>query len=425
MDFRKNKVSFVVFLSVGLALIVLNSYPYLFRSHTSVSKSPEEIVAQLPPAPPEVMVFEDSFADSSTAQDILLKYDFTPQEAQRLIDESRPVYDLNRVMAGNRVHLEFADKEFRSLRYEISDEEYLTITYENGAYVARRWSYEFETRIEEFYGRIDGSLWNTLISQGEESGLVVELINLLQWDVPFTSIQPGDSFKLIVEKKYRDGRFVKYGQIHAVEFRSGGKTFYAFRFEDPATGKIQYFDEQGRSVRKAFLKVPFRFSPRITSRYSRSRYHPILKRRRPHLGVDFGAPYGTSVLASASGSVIFAGVQSGYGKVVKIRHAGGVITSYGHLSRISVRVGQSVAQMDMIGRVGSTGLSTGPHLDYRIQDSTGRFLNPLRSLASLPAEQPVSAKHMPAFAKIRDAFNTRLAAIPEARPFFTRVASAG
>jgi murein DD-endopeptidase MepM/ murein hydrolase activator NlpD len=239
--------------------------------------------------------------------------------------------------------------------------------------------------------------------------------------VPFTSIQPGDSFKLIVEKKYRESRFVKYGRILATEFRSGGRTYYAFRFEDPVTGKARYFDEKGRSVHKAFLKVPFRFSPRITSRFSRSRYVRRLNLRAPHLGVDFGAPSGTPVLASASGVVVFAGVQGGYGNMVKIRHAGGIITYYGHLSQIVVKPGQTVAQMDMIGRVGSTGLSTGPHLDYRIQEG-GRFLNPLSNLGSLPAEQPVPAKRMPEFLKIQDSFRLRLASIPEAQPFYTRVA---
>ncbi|RPI22814.1 MAG: hypothetical protein EHM61_21340, partial [Acidobacteria bacterium] len=264
MDFRKNRLSFLVLLNLCIVLIVLNSYPHLIRPdfpstlRQLSSFMMEETVSPQPQ--PDVLRFEDSFDRSSTVQDVLLKYNFTAQEAQRLIDETRDVYNLNRVMAGNEFLIEFADKAFRSLRYEISDEEFLTVVLENGAYAAKRTKYEFDTVVEEFYGRIEGSLWNTLVSQGEDHRLVIELINILRWDVPFTAIQPGDSFKLIVEKKYREGRFVKYGRIRAVEFRRGEKSYYAFLFEDPKTHKDLYYDENGNSVRKAFLKVPFHFN---------------------------------------------------------------------------------------------------------------------------------------------------------------------
>ncbi|HXK60825.1 MAG TPA: peptidoglycan DD-metalloendopeptidase family protein, partial [Acidobacteriota bacterium] len=378
MDFRKNRLSFLVLLNFCVILIVHNSYPHLIRTEfPSTLDHLKTFLVESSAAEAEerdIMRFEDSFDRSSTVHDLLLKYNFSPQEAQRLIDETRDVYNLNRVMAGNQVLIEFADKEFRSLRYEISDEEFLTIVRQNGAYLATRDKYQFDTVVEEFYGRIEGSLWNTLVSQGEDHRLVIELINILRWDVPFTAIQPGDSFKLIVEKKYRDGSFVKYGRIHAIEFRRGERSYYAFLFHDPETGKDHYYDENGNSVRKAFLKVPFQFNPRVTSRFSHSRFHPILKIRRPHLGIDFGAPIGTPVIASASGVVVFAGYHGGFGRTVRIRHANGYVTSYAHLSRIHVRVGQAVSQGDVIARVGSTGLSTGPHLDFRVSRH-GRFVN--------------------------------------------------
>jgi len=431
MDFRKNRISFLVLLNLCIVFIVLNSYPHLFRPHfpLTLRDLSSFLTESSPPAEAasesDVLRFEDSFDKSSTVQDVLLKYNFTAQEAQRLIDETRPTYNLNRVMAGNQFLIEFQNQEFRSLRYEISDEEFLTIRSEDGSYLAERGKYEFDTVEEEFYGRIEGSLWNTLVSQGEDHRLVIELINILRWDVPFTAIQPGDSFKLIVEKKYRDGQFVKYGRIHAVEFKRGEKSYYAFLFEDPNTHKDFYYDQNGNSVRKAFLKVPFSFNPRVTSRFSHSRFHPVLKRRRPHLGIDFGAPIGTPVLASASGTVVSAGWDGGFGRMVRIRHAGGVTTSYAHLSRIRVRTGQMVAQSDVIGHVGSTGLSTGPHLDYRVQDSRGRFVNPLVELKSLPAEAPLKAEYNDAFRQIRERLTTRLAAIPEQKPFLNRIASAG
>lgn len=432
MDFRKNRVSFLVLLNLCIVFIVLNSYPLLFRPHFPLNLNLRELGSFLTETtPPEaasqsdVLRFEEPLDRSATVQDVLLKYNFSPQEAQRLIDETRSVYNLNRVKSGNQFSIEFEDQEFRSLRYEINDEEFLTVRSENGEYVAEKGRYQFDTVQEEFYGRIEGSLWNTLVSQGEDYRLVTELIDILRWDVPFTAIQPGDSFKLIVEKKYRDGNFVKYGRIHAVEFRRGEKSYYAFLFQDPNAHKDFYYDENGNSVRKAFLKVPFRFNPRVTSRFSFSRYHPILKARRPHLGIDFGAPIGTPVLASASGTVVFAGWDGGFGRLVRIRHAGGITTSYAHLSYISVRPGQAVSQSDMVGRVGSTGLSTGPHLDYRVQDGHGRFVNPLVELKSLPAEAPLKTEYAEVFRRIRDRLTFRLAAIPEQKPFLNRIASAG
>ena len=232
----------------------------------------------------------------------------------------------------------------------------------------------FEVSVEEIYGRINDTLYQTLVSKGENGQLVARLWDILQWDVDFTSVQPEDSLKLIVEKKYLNGDFVKYGNVLAVEFRSSKKKLYGFIFENPQTGRTEHYDEGGQAVRKSLLKVPFRFDPRITSRFSHSRYHPILKVRRPHLGIDYGAPAGTPVVASGRGTVIFSGTKGGYGKLVRIRHpllrecgaevdpdapcgSRNVVTSYAHLSRIQVRRGQKVRQGERIGRVGSTGLA--------------------------------------------------------------------
>ncbi len=431
MCYPRNRLLFIFLLNSCLVLVIFRIYPYLFRPHfistfKSITLAEIDRLERLQAADqgPEIRRFEDSLPPASTIQDVLLKYEFTPQEAQRLIEETRRVYNLNRVMAGNRFLIEFEEDRFAALQYDISDEEYLVVKYDGAGYSASRHSYEFDTVIEEFYGQINGSLSNTLTSNGESYRLVADLMDILMWDIPFTSVQPGDSFKLILEKKYRDGQFVKYGRILAVEFRRGEKTFYAFMFNDPQTGKPRYYDLEGKSVRKAFLKVPFRFNPRVTSRFSHSRYHPILKRRRPHLGVDFGAPIGTPVLASASGTVIFAGRDGGYGRMVRIRHSGGVVTSYAHLSRISVRAGQAVAQMDVVGRVGSSGLSTGPHLDYRVQDNRGRFLNPM-NLVSLPSEEPIGKQYVKDFEKVQQAFRVRLAGIPEHQPYLNRVAAGG
>ena len=411
-----------------LSLLVFFGLPGLF--YPRPVEVLEGVDAPTPPPPthaprePEVKSFQDVFPRNSTLQDMLLKHGFDHEQIHRLIQDVRGVYNLNRVRAGRRLVIErFGNGTFKSLTYEISDEEYLWVEYEADRYVASRLTHDFEVGTEEIYGEIRRSLWDALVSRGESPQLVESLVDILRWDIAFTSIQPGDSFKLIVEKKYLEGQFVKYGEVSSLQFNHKNKTFYAFLFAHPGRSKKAYYDENGNAVKKSFLKVPFTFDPRITSGFSHSRYHPLLRRRRPHLGVDYAAPTGTPVLASALGKVIFAGTSGGNGKLVKIRHINGLVSSYAHLSRIRVGTGQQVTQGDVIGNVGSTGLSTGPHLDYRIQDRMGKFLNPLK-FASPPAK-PVEPRHWKEFTAVRDPLMQRLDSIPENEPFLNQVAAVG
>ncbi|GAB4108446.1 MAG: M23 family metallopeptidase [Acidobacteriota bacterium] len=366
-----------------------------------------------PPIPDEFRIerLEQRFPRNSTIRDVLEGWGFTAQAVHQLLAETRKAHDLNRVMAGHRLALErLADGTFVRLEYDIDDSRYLVVTRNEDGYQGRVETRQFETVVVELGGRIRDSLWNSLISMGESGQLVMNIHELMQWDVDFTAIQPDDSFKVILEKKYYDGEFVKYGDIQAMEFVQGGKAFHAFRFDD-VPGRTRYFDFNGKGVKKAFLKVPFKYDYRISSGFSYSRLHPVSKVRRPHLGIDYAAPHGTPVLASAAGRVVFAGWKGAAGKMVQVRHANGYTTSYLHLSKILVKVGQGVAQGERIGLVGSTGLATGPHLDYRIQDAKGRHLNPKKHVA-LPADTGVPAGQMERFKTIRDELMRRLEAIP-------------
>ncbi len=368
---------------------------------------------------------EDIIPSRSTLQEVLFGFDFTPGQVHQLIQETREVYNLNRLVAGNRFAVErFGSGQFKSLEYHIDDEKFVQIDHIDGRFFATEHVRQLETRVEEMHGRISDSLWNTIISKGETGRLVMELAELLQWDVAFTSIQPNDSFKLIFEKRYDDRQFVKYGDIRAVEFTNQGKSFYAFLFADPETGEKRYYARDGTAVRKAFLRVPFKADWRISSGFSHSRLHPVTGVRRPHLAVDYAAPHGTPVLASGSGRVVFAGYRGANGNLVKIRHPNGYTTWYLHLSRIHVKLGQHVSQGHVIGRVGATGVATGPHLDYRIQDDRGRFINPQRQLA-LPSDKPVDPSRMPEFEAVRDKFLEQLEGLPEDREDSSRISVAG
>lgn len=366
-----------------------------------------------PPIPPQFRIerLEQKLPQRSTLRDVLVAWGFSAQDVHQLMLDVRKAHDLNRVMAGRRIALErTGDGGFRRLEYDIDESKYLVVTRDNGAYQGRVEMRQFDTVVNEIGGRIRDSLWATLVSLGESGQLVMNIHELMQWDIDFTTIQPDDAFKLIFEKKYYQGEFVKYGEIQAMEFIQGGKPFHSFRMVD-ASGKTRYYDFQGKGVKKAFLKVPFRYDYRISSGFSYSRLHPVSKVRRPHLGIDYAAPHGTPVLASAGGRVVFAGWKGAAGQMVKIRHSNGYTTSYLHLSKILVRVGQGVGQGDRIGLVGATGVATGPHLDYRIQDEKGKFLNPKRHVA-LPADGGVPANQVEQFRSLRDAMMKRLEAIP-------------
>lgn len=316
-----------------------------------------------------------------------------PAAVHALVDAARPVYDLARVAPGQPFALVLApDGALRAFTYAIDELRTLRVSQSGAGLAPEIVSRAYETRVERVSATIDSSLFGSVTAAGEQDQLALDLADVFAWDVDFnTEIQPGDSFRAAVEKRYLDGRFARYGRILAAELTQGGRVLQAIHFESADGGG--YYAPDGTPLRKAFLRSPLRFT-RISSRFSRARRHPVLKTVRPHLGVDYAAPAGTPVHAAASGVVVLAGWHGGYGKAVKLRHANGYETLYGHLSRIEVRRGQRVAQGDRVGTVGATGLATGPHLDYRMTRN-GVFVNPL-TLVSPPAE-PLAPEGLAAF----------------------------
>ncbi len=245
-------------------------------------------------------------------------------------------------------------------------------------------------------GTVRSSLFDAVAASGENETLALELADLFQWDVDFQrEVRVGDTFAMLIERIKAGGRTVDYGPILAASYTNRGKTFDAVRYA-AVGGRPSFYDGHGSPLRKQFLRAPLKFS-RITSRYSMARLHPILGVRIPHWGIDYGAPVGTPVMATADGVVASAGRNGGAGNAVEIRHAGGFATTYMHLSRFAagVRPGARVEQGQVIGYVGSTGLSTGPHLDYRVTQN-GRHLNPL-GVGRDPAP-PLPREELPSFA---------------------------
>ncbi|HLC40112.1 MAG TPA: M23 family metallopeptidase [Methylomirabilota bacterium] len=262
-----------------------------------------------------------------------------------------------------------------------------------------------QTKVAAVSATVRGSLFASMERFENGQLLAAKFVNLFEWDFDFAADSlPGDQFRLRVEKRYAHGSFIEYGSILVAQYRSAGRqALTAIRFP-VAAGEWAYFDAAGRSVRKMFLRAPLDFT-RITSGFSHARVHPILGGVRPHLAIDYAAPAGTAVRAVADGVVLSAGWDEGNGLSVTLRHARGYRTMYNHLSKLNVRRGQRVHQRQIIGRVGSTGLATGPHLDYRIMKD-GRFVNPLNE-RFVPGE-PVPRSRRVAFQRYLSRFLKQL-----------------
>jgi murein DD-endopeptidase MepM/ murein hydrolase activator NlpD len=231
--------------------------------------------------------------------------------------------------------------------------------------------------------------------------LSIELAAVFSGEIDFNSeLQPGDSFRVAFQKITRENGTVSYGSILAAEFSNDGRRLEAFRFMLP-DGKAGYYDANGRSLKRFFLKSPLKFEPRITSRFSYNRRHPVLNVQRAHLGVDYAAPVGAPVVAVSHGVVTRAGFAGDAGRLVSIRHSSGYESLYLHLSSVAVRAGQHISQGELVGRVGSSGLSTGPHLDYRLRKN-GTFVNPIAEHRRMPPGDPIPPALMAAFAAERD-----------------------
>jgi murein DD-endopeptidase MepM/ murein hydrolase activator NlpD len=244
-----------------------------------------------------------------------------------------------------------------------------------------RWTVEavrpdVDTRVVAVAGEVRDSLFASMERLGETANLTARLVSLFEWDFDFAADSlPGDRFRFLVEKRYVGDQLLGYGDILVAQYMTAGRPMLTSVAFQEAGSRADYYDASGRSVRKMFLRAPLDFT-RITSGFSHARHHPILGGLRPHLAVDYGAPVGTPVRAVADGVVTQAGWDGGFGLSISLRHARGYETMYNHLSRLDVKRGERVRQRQVIGRVGTTGLSTGPHLDYRVRKA-GVFVNPL------------------------------------------------
>ena len=271
----------------------------------------------------------------------------------------------------------------------------------DGQFVARQLQLPLEQRVERLEVRIEDNLSNAISKAGEGNALSDVLVDDIFGAVIDFQRDPrrGDRLGVVFEKLYMDGRFVRYGHVLLARYEGERVTELGVRYA-PAEGQDAYYNASGQSLGRMFLLKPLGVN-RITSRFNHRRFHPIHKKQRPHLGTDYGAPTGTLVWTTARGQVAYAGWKGGYGKLVEIVHPNGYRTRYAHLSKILVRQGELVQQKEIIGKVGSTGLSTGPHLHYEIIKD-GHHINPERINAGR-AVPTLAEDLLPGFVQQRDA----------------------
>ena len=339
-----------------------------------------------------------------------------------LVSSIGDAFDLRRIRAGQPYVIDrMLDGRVRRFEYEIDADRRLTATRGSLDGTPR-----FHTAIERIpkqtsvvmvEGAIDretNSLSAALSKVGERIDLALGLADVFSGEIDFNSdLQPGDRFRLLVERHSREGKLAGYGPILAAELVNDGRQLRAIRFT-PEGGPAAYYDDQGRSLKRFFLKSPLKFEPRVTSRFSSSRQHPILGYARAHNGVDYHAGTGAPVVSVAPGVVTMAGWTGGGGRTVKLRHPNGYETEYLHLSAIEVRQGARISQGELLGRVGKTGLATGPHLHYGLKKN-GRYVNPVLEHRNMPPGDPVPAGLINVFSAERDRYLSLLFAQTAAR----------
>jgi murein DD-endopeptidase MepM/ murein hydrolase activator NlpD len=307
------------------------------------------------------------------------------EDTLQIIDAINNVDDVTKIKSNQEITFVYFDKTFVGLSYDVDNENTLLVERDGAGFISRIEAIKYDVEITSRAGTITTSFYNDGVETGLTPRIIMELADIFAFDVDFVnSIQEGDSFAVVYERLARDGELVGTGDILAARFTTGGETFYAYQVIDE-DGNKEHYGADGGSSRRLLLKSPLNFK-RISSNFG-NRKHPITGDWRAHKGIDLAAPTGTPIESVGDGTVTFAGTNGGYGKFIKIKHASGYETAYAHLSKISVKKGERVSQGQLIGAVGSTGSSTGPHLHYELH-ANGKIVHPFNT--DTPKEDPIS-----------------------------------
>ena len=401
---HKNRLLIISFLSVtAIALIfgviVKQNTPAQFADAEPIEPAP--LVAQVKEPVykyglnlSDYVVIDQTVEKNESFSDIFLKHNVAYQSINFLIKASKDIFNCKKIGFGKKYTVlgENTDTGFvaKKIVYEVDKKDYVIFNLDDSLYIYRGQN-KVERRHQEVAGVIDGSLYETFANMNIPSSLAARIADVFSCTIDFYKIQKGDKFKIIYDQDFVQGEALDVGEVSAVEFTSGGKDYYAFYYEKEKSHEGEYFDENGNSMRKQFLKAPLKFF-QITSKYSLNRFHPVAKEWRAHLGTDYAAAPGTPILATGEGVVEEAQFGVYNGNYVKIRHNGQYKTQYLHMSKIGhgMHPGRRVKQGEVIGYVGSTGLATGPHVCYRFWKD-GQQVDPFKQ--KLQFSEPLPKKY--------------------------------
>lgn len=342
-------------------------------------------------------VIEGTIRRNQNIADILSEYEVQYQELYNLTRHSGSDFDFRKVKSGKNYKIlckKDSTHKASCFIYESSPKDFYVMNFGEAPGI-RKGSKQVDTTLRIASGIIENSLYISMKNKGHSPAIINQLSEIFAWQIDFFRIDKGDRYKVIYEELSVDDKPFKIGKIRGAYFKHRDEDYYAYYF--PEDGN--YYDDEGNSMQKVLLKAPLNFS-RVSSGFSHNRYHPVLKIYRPHHGVDYAAPRGTPVVSVGNGKVVAASYSKGAGYYIKIRHNSVYLTKYLHLSGFAkgIRTGSSIKQGEVIGYVGSTGLSTGPHLDYRVVKH-GRYVNPLN--LDLPPSHPVPEEQIDTFKSVK------------------------
>ena len=412
-----------------LSIVALSTLGWHYSSKRDVSKKQKHIQAALFSTPPEVnlgafpipipnlkygfaidtfVLTEGIIKNRQFLADILLPHHLNIADIEHLVQNTKDVFDFRKLRVGQPYAILASDstKKADYFIYEPNVYSYFVFDLKNAT--AKKVEKEIEIALKTSSGVIESSLWNAMVNNGMDFELAAEMENALQWSLDFHHLQKGERFKLLYERKYIEGKAVGIGTLHAAYYQTAENEFSAFYFENE-NGDGGYYDENGRALTSSFLKAPVKYS-RISSGFNPRRFHPILKRVRPHLGTDYAAPYGTPIVAVGNGVVTQARYGKGNGRFVRIKHDDTYQTQYLHMQKFAkgIRTGAQVKQGQVIGYVGSTGLATGPHVCFRFWKD-GKAIN--HTKLKFTPTKPLDSLKMSKFQNMRDTYLEQLEAI--------------
>ncbi len=411
--FTRKKINLLLFFFYSLVLTLL-LYSLLKNNdeekvEVQVEEKPVLKLNEFGFADDSLTIIKDNIKPNQTLSGILTQFNLDGNQIAELLSVSEGQIDQRKIIAGNKYHAYLSNDSLTPLKYFVYEKDpvnfvVFNLTDSTEVFTGQK---EVRTELKTIGAEINHSLYTAMLRNEANPELVIKLSEVFAWQIDFYRIQQGDYFKVIYEEEYVDGESIGIKNILGAYFNHSEEEFYAIPFEQDDTR--QFFDENGKSLRKAFLKAPLEYS-RISSRYSKRRFHPVQKRYKAHLGTDYAAPPGTPIRSVGDGLVIEAAYTSGNGRYVKIKHNSVYTTQYLHMSGFAkgIHRGVRVKQGDVIGFVGSTGLATGPHLCYRFWKN-GVQVDPLRE--KIPSSHPVKPELLADYDKKKDEIITRLDSI--------------